>query len=320
VSILVTAPNGSQKTYTVTVNRAAPASDNNLSALSVTGQTLSPAFTAATLNYTVAVASNVTSVNVSATKSDPNAVMSGSVTAGAGQATGQATVALGGAPSSTPVSILVTAPNGSQKTYTVTVNRAAPANSNNNLSSLAVSAGPLNPSFVQSTTGYTVTVPTTTLNTTVTAIVADSTATLTINGAAATSGVPMGPIALAIGANPIQIQVTAQDGTPKIYTVTVNREAPVSGNSNLSALVVAAGGLVPTFNAATTSYDVAANGALATTVTATVEDSTAGLTINGLPAVSGLPFPIVIPGSTSITIVVTAQDLTQKTYTVNITP
>ncbi len=125
--ITVTAPNGSQKTYTVIVNRAAPASDNNLSALSVTGQTLEPAFAAGTLNYTVNVATAVTSVNVSATKSDPNAVMSGSVIAGTGVATGQATITLGGAPSSTSVLITVTAPNGSQKTYTIIVNRAAPA-------------------------------------------------------------------------------------------------------------------------------------------------------------------------------------------------
>ena len=57
-----------------------------------------------------------------------------------GQATtsGQArTITLGVAGSNTPIPIVVTAVSGSQNTYIVTVNRAAPG-SNNNLQSLTV--------------------------------------------------------------------------------------------------------------------------------------------------------------------------------------
>ena len=223
VTIVVTAPSGSQNTYIVAVNRAAPASDNNLSALSVTGQTLAPAFSASQLDYTVNVATTVTQVSISATKSDPNAVMSGSVTAGAGIGTGQATIPLGGPGSSTPITLLVAAQIGPQKTYSVTVNRAAFIPSgNNNLSALTVSAGGLNEPFDAGTLNYTVTAPSTTADTTVTATVADSTATLTINGLSATSGVPSVSIPLAPGATTsIPIVVTAENETPKTYTVNI---------------------------------------------------------------------------------------------------
>ncbi len=322
VSIIVTAPSTSQKTYTVTVHRAAPASDNNLSALSVSGQTLVPPFAPGTQNYTVDVLTDVTSVTVSATKSDPNAVMSGSVTAGVGQPAGQATIQLGGAPSITTVSIIMTAPSTSQKTYTVTVHRAAPANSNNNLSTLAVSAGTLSPPFIAGTPSYNVTVLNATLTTTVTATVADSTATLTINGAAAISGIAAGPIALSVGANPIPIVVTAQDGTPKTYTVTVNRQT-ASGNNNLLALNVSAGALIETFDPGTLNYTVtASNTTTDTTITARVADSTATLTINGSPATSEVASGIIllVPGQNpAIPIVVTAQDGTPQSYTVTIT-
>ena len=225
IPIEVTAPNGSQKTYLVTVHRAAPASDNNLSALSVTGQTLAPAFSASQLDYTVNVATTVTQVNVSATKSDPNAVMSGSLIAGAGVGTGQATIPLGGPGSSTLITLLVAAQIGPSKTYSVTVNRAAIVLSgNNNLSALVVSAGALVPAFDAAILNYDVAVPNTTADTVVTATVEDSTAALTINGSPAISGVPSPSILLAVVPNSIPIVVTAENGTPKTYTVMITRD------------------------------------------------------------------------------------------------
>ncbi len=323
VTIVVTALSGSQNTYIVTVNRAAPASDNNLSALTVTGQTLVPAFNATILNYTVDVATTVTQVNVSATKSDPNAVLSGSLTAGAGVATGQATIPLGGPGSSTPVTITVTAPNGIPKSYSVTVNRAAPA-SDNNLSALSVLPGSLAPPFDASVLNYTVDVVTTVTQVNVSATKSDPNAVLS-GSLTAGAGVATGQATIPLGgpgsSTPITLLVTAQNGLPKTYSVTVNRAAP-AGNNNLSSLVVSAGALVPVFDAAILNYDVAVPNTTAdTTITATVEDSTATLTINGLFAASGSEFgPIsLLVGSNSIPIVVTAGNGTPKTYTVIIT-
>ena len=123
VSITVTAPSGASHTYTVTVNRAAPSSDANLAALTVTGGPLVPDFAPNTTIYTLDVPFSVDSVIVSATKSDPNAVMSGDLTAGTGVPAGQATFPLIPLFPRT-VSITVTAPNGDSKTYSVTITRA----------------------------------------------------------------------------------------------------------------------------------------------------------------------------------------------------
>ena len=322
VSIIVTAPNGNRNTYIVTVNRAAPGGDNNLAALSVTGQTLTPAFSASQQDYTVNVATSVASVAVTARKSDPNAVMSGSVTAGVGQATGQATIPLGGTPSSTIVSIIVTAPNGSRNTYIVTVNRAAQGG-NNNLQNLTVEPGSLAPTFTPGERRYRVNVADTVGSVTVTAQPQDAGATININDQPTTTGlaVTLGPA----GTNTqIDVDVMAPNGSQRTYTVVVNRAAFIpSGNNNLSALAVSAGALNEPFDAGMLDYTVTLASTTAdTTVTATVADSTATLTINGSPAASGVPsvsIPLAPAATTSIPIVVTAESGTPKTYTVNIT-
>ena len=219
IPIVVTAVSGSQNTYIVTVNRTALGGNNNLQSLTVSSGSLAPPFTASTLPYTVNVASGVGSVTVTAQPQDGGATVSIN-----GQTTTNLSVPLGAEGSSTPIPIEVTAPNGSQKTYTVVVNRAAIVLSgNNNLSGLVVSAGPLDPPFDAGTTSYNVQAPLFTADTTVTATVADSTATLTINGSPATSGVASASIPLSIGANQISIVVTAENGSSKPYTVTVTR-------------------------------------------------------------------------------------------------
>jgi hypothetical protein len=325
VTIVVTAVSGSQNTYTVIVNRAPLGGDNNLSTLSVTGQTLAPPFNANILNYTVNVATTVTQVHVSATKSDPNAVMSGPLTAGAGIATGQATILLGGPGSSTPITLLVTAPNNSQKTYTVILNRAAPA-SDNNLSALSVTGQTLAPAFNATILNYTVDVATTVTQVDVSATKSDPDAVMS-GSLTAGAGIATGQATIPLGgpgsSTPITLLVAAQIGPPKTYSMTVNRAAiPLSGNNNLSSLVVSAGELVPAFDAAILNYDVAVPNTTAdTTVTGTVEDSTAALTIIGAPAISGVPSPSILlaVGPNSIPIVVTAGNGTPKTYTVMIT-
>ena len=75
--ITVTAQDGTQATYTVSVSKSAEAShDATLSALAVSGYTLSPAFDAAVLEYTITKAygaANPDATAVSATATDANA-------------------------------------------------------------------------------------------------------------------------------------------------------------------------------------------------------------------------------------------------------
>ena len=223
VSIEVTAPNGSKKTYNITVNRLSD--DNNLSTLTVTSGALSPTFASNNLAYTVNVATDVTVVTVTATKSNPNAVLSGSIAdPGGGQATGQATIPLGGPGTATPVTITVTAPNGNSKTYTITVNRAAPS-SDNNLTALTVTGGPLVPDFAPNTTIYTLVVPFSIDSVTVSATKSDPNAVMSGDLTAGT-GVPTGQATfplIPLFPRIVSITVTAPNGDSKIYSVRVTR-------------------------------------------------------------------------------------------------
>lgn len=125
VTIIVIAPNGNSDTYRITVNRAAPASNNKLSALTVSAGTVTPPlFSPDTVRYEVGLLATDEAVTISATKSDPNAVMTlGAVNVPAGEPTGQVLVQPGPG-TSMPVDIIVTAQDQiSIKKYTITVNR-----------------------------------------------------------------------------------------------------------------------------------------------------------------------------------------------------
>ncbi len=253
--VLFSQATGDETTYTVTVTRLL-SSDDNLSALGVTPGNLIPPFDPDIEDYTVNVGVLVDSVTVSATKSDPSAVMSGAVSAGAGTASGQATIQLGGPGSSTPVSITVTAPNGTPKTYRITVNRLS---SDDNLSGLTVTPGPLSPAFVSSTLTYTVDVATGITEVTVTATKSDPNAVLSGSIADPGAGQATGQAVIPLGgpgtATPVTITVTAPNGNSKAYSITVNRAAPSSDN-NLSVLTVSPGTLDPAFASGTLIYTV----------------------------------------------------------------
>jgi hypothetical protein len=322
VSIEVTAPNGSKKSYAITVNRLSD--DNNLSALTVTPGALSPAFASNTLNYTADVGTGVTAVTVVATKSNPNAVLSGSIAdPGAGQATGQATIPLGGPGTATPVTITVTAPNGNSKTYNITVNRAA--SSDNNLSALTVTSGALSPPFASNTLDYIVNVATDVTEVTVTATKSDPNAVLSGSIADPGAGQATGQATIPLGgpgtATPVSITVTAPSGAFKTYSITVNR---LSSDNNLSALTVTPGSLFPDFASSTTTYSVDVPFSVdSVTVSATKADPNAvmsgDVTAGTGVATSEATFPLfpLIPRSVSIT--VTATNGESKTYTITIT-
>jgi hypothetical protein len=101
--------------------------------------------------------------------------------------------------------------------------------SNADLSNLGLSSGTLNPAFASSTTSYTATVANSVTSITVTPSMSDANATIQVrvNGGTYTtvaSGSASGALALNVGGNPIDVKVTAQDGTTtKTYTVMVTR-------------------------------------------------------------------------------------------------
>ena len=121
ITIIVTAPNGASKTYSVAVQRQGTGGNNNLQSLTVSPGTFFPAFNASTTSDFVNVDSTIAGVTVTAQAQDAGATVS---------INGQTTmtgllVTLEPAGIPTAITIIVTAPNGAQKTYLVTVNRLA---------------------------------------------------------------------------------------------------------------------------------------------------------------------------------------------------
>ena len=95
-----------------------------------------------------------------------------------------------------------------------------------------------------------------------------------------------------------------------------------SSDATLSALSITTATISPVFAAATTSYtSTVANGVSSVTLTPTVNESHATITVNGTAVTSGAASGAIALsiGANTITTVVTAQNATTKTYTVVIT-
>ncbi|MFC4778173.1 cadherin-like beta sandwich domain-containing protein [Paenibacillus sp. GCM10023252] len=318
VNVTVTAQNGTTtKTYTVTITRAASA-NADLSNLTLSSGTLSPAFASSTTSYTASVANGITSLTVTPTAAEPGTITVNGVAVGSGVASGPIALNVG----NNTITVVVTAQNGTTtKTYTVTVTRAV--SSDANLSGLTLSSGSLNPSFASGTTNYTANVANGVNSLTVTPTAAGSGAAITVNGAAVASGAASGAIALGVGSgNTVTVEVTAQDGTTtKTYTIDVTRAQ--SSNANLSGLTLSSGSLNPSFASGTTSYTVnVANGVNSLTVTPVSADGAASIQVNGTAVASGNAsgsIPLTVGSGNTVTLLVTAQDGTTKTYTVTVT-
>lgn len=159
----------------------------------------------------------------------------------------------------TTATIVVTAEDGSVRTYTLNITRSKPS-SDARLSDLVVGTYTLKPKFVPAKTSYSVTIPDPVKTYTITATPVDAHATITIDGKAATSGVPSAPIQPTEAVTKVDVVVTAQDGkTKKTYTITVTAEVlvPVNSNADLKSLALSADtDLNPRFRPANVDYEV----------------------------------------------------------------
>ncbi len=222
--------------------------NTNLSNIILSEGSLSPVFDASTLDYTVSVANDITSMTVtpslaegtSSVKVNGVAVNSGTASDGIGLNVG-----------SNAISIEVTAEDGSTKTYSLAVTRES--NSNANLSSLLLSEGSLSPIFDASTLDYTVSVANDITSMTVTPSLAEGTSSVKVNGVAVNSGTASDGIGLNVGSNAISIEVTAEDGSTKMYSVMITRSS--SNNVELANIELSAGVLSPVFGTSIKDYE-----------------------------------------------------------------
>jgi hypothetical protein len=197
VTVTVKAEDETEKAYTITVTRL-KSSNANLDSFTVNTGTLSPNFSADTLAYTVAVPNNITSITVTAVKADATAAIN--------YAPSQTVNNL---PAGTPVPITVTvkAENETERAYTLTVTRAQ----NNAKAITSFKIGSNEGIINEADKTITVIVP---YGTSVAAL------TPTVSISADTSILPLSGTAQNF-AVPKPYTVTAEDGTPQVYTVTV---------------------------------------------------------------------------------------------------
>ncbi len=124
IEIIVTAEDGTATTYTLTVSRAVPPpnSNANLTNITILNGTLEPSFETGITNYNVNVPNSTKTQAVTPTLSNPAAsyvIHVNGVTIGAGE---EADLNVG----ANVFTITVTATDGSQQTYAISVSRAEP--------------------------------------------------------------------------------------------------------------------------------------------------------------------------------------------------
>ena len=171
---------------------------------------------------------------------------------------------------------------------------------------------------------YTTTVPFLSSSVKVAPTAQNANSTIKVNGVVVPSGGTSASIHLSVGTNVIAIEVTAQDGiAKKTYAITVTRTAPSSNAVLASIKTTPLTTLTEVAGADYKDYTASVSNATSSiTVTATEQDATATLKINGQTVASGAAssaIPLNV-GDNTITIVSTAQDgTTVKTYGIKIT-
>lgn len=198
--------------YSINVSRPL-SNDATLKSIEV-NDAISPELTEDVYDYDVGeVPFSVSELDVSATPNDSNAKVEIS---GKGLSVGKNTV-----------KITVTAETGDTKEYTLTVTRQQDPNyvpsSNANLSEITLSTGVISPHVSDEMSEYIVYVP-------------FETQTISISGSAqdekATGVTSVTDQEIAVGENVFELICTAEDGTEKIYTVTVMRMEEYTGVSS----------------------------------------------------------------------------------------
>ena len=322
VTVIVTAQDSTTKTYIITVTRAALSGNADLGGLTISSGTLSPQFSSSDITYTASVDNSVTQVTVTPTASDSSATITvndNTVTSGIGY------IVIGliaGEPNT--VTVIVTAQDSTTKTYIITLTRAAATLSDNaDLGGLTISSGTLSPQFSSSDITYTASVDNSVTQVTVTPTASDSLAAITVNDNTVTSGIGYIVIGLTVGEpNTVTVIVTAQDSTTKTYIITVTRAA-LSGNADLGGLTISSGTLSPQFSSSDITYTASvANSVTQVTVTPTASDSSAAITVNDNTVTSGIGYIVIgltVGEPNTVTVIVTAQDSTTKTYIITVT-
>jgi hypothetical protein len=256
--------------------------ENRLSSLSISGGSIN--FNPDTTSYSTTI--NSQTATISAIKKDSSSSMTGNL----------GTVSLNYGTNTFKIS--VTSETGVTRTYTINITRPDTRSKNNYLSSLVVSN--TNISFNRDTLVYNLS--TTSDNVQISATKDDNKASVTGTGR----------FNLNYGTNTYRVNVTAENGSTRTYTININREDTRSSNNNLKSLTLSKGNL--NFNKSTTTYNVDVDkDTTSVKIEATLEDVKASFENGFGPRTINLN-----PGNNTIYIKVRNEIGNVKTYTINI--
>lgn len=249
-----------------------PSNNNNLSNLIVDGYTLTPVFSKSTTLYTLTVKNDVNSVLVEAVKEHNLATVTGD---------GSQELDVG----ENEIVIEVTSESGKTKAYTIVITREK--SSNNNLSNIIVNNGTME-TFNPDKTNYNVEVNYEETSLDLTVIPEDEGATYKINNNN-----------LEVGNNIVEIEVIAENGSIKTYTLNVVRNKIIS--SLLKDLKLENYEINPIFNSYINNYSVL------------IDNEVTSLNITAIPLDSDANVEIIgnenfIVGINTVTIKVTSRD------------
>lgn len=215
---------------------------------------------------------------------------------------------------------VVAADQNSEMVYQLNINRAL--NDNADLVELGLFSGELlsyEPAFSSDVLGYQVIVPNEIGSVSVVASPARPAASVSVNGVAVGPESPGVVLDLMVGSHPIDVTVTAEDGTTiKTYRVELTRRP--SSNADLQSLTLSVepdSGILP-FDPAVTEYRLGYNSNQeSVAVTPLLADLGASVSVNGVRIESGASSDLISlsPGDNMVELVVTAADgVTTKTY------
>lgn len=212
VKIDVTAPDGTLKTYQITVTRPKPQNiSSNANLLSISGITLNEPFEKDRFQYTASVPADVQHLNIIAETEDSSASVS---------INGDQYMHLG----DNTITITVRAQDYTRKDYTIKVNRGY-VSSNTNIA--RISGVKLDYEFSNDIDSYHASVPNSVTSVNLDVVPEDENARVAIRGKTN---------ALEVGRNQIQITVTAQSGRRKIVYLTVERQEELIPSSDANII------------------------------------------------------------------------------------
>lgn len=287
--ITVTSEAGVNRIYTLNIYRNDNRDKTNtLSSLEIENYKISPDFNKNTVNYTLTVKKDVTSVKINATLDSDKS----SFNKGYGPRTVNLTYGVN------TILIKVTSESKSTKTYTIKITREDDRSSNNYLKSLNVSSGDFE--FNKKTQNYSFTVQNEVTSIRVFAVAEDEKSK--VSGAQTYN--------LKEGLNKINIVVTAENKQTRTYTLQVTRivkNINKEVNNKLKSLEIS--NYQINFDPETTIYNLTIENESSLDIIPKVQDSTSSVVVNGNEN---------LKDGSVIKLIVTAVDGSTKEYIINI--